>query len=121
MSELQKISEQWYQAWLDKDAATVDRLMSEDYLFVAPSGRMMDRAAVLAVIRSPSYRLDSARQSELVVRPLGEDAALVRHRFQGAGSYEGTPFTEDNRNAMLWQKQAGHWRLVFEQCSYNKE
>jgi uncharacterized protein (TIGR02246 family) len=121
MSELQEISEQWYRAWLDKDAATVDRLMTADYLFVSPSGRRMDRAAVLAVIRSPSYRLDEARRSEIVVRPLGPDAALVHHRFQGAGSYEGNSFQEDNRNVMIWHRQAGQWRLVFEQCSYCKE
>jgi hypothetical protein len=84
--ELHGLSEQWFQAWLDKDAATVERLGTEDYLYVAPSGLVLDREAILGIIRSPSYRLDHGARTEVVVRPLGHEAAVVRHRYQGAGS-----------------------------------
>ena len=55
----------------------------------------------------------------MIVRAVGEDAAIVRHRYRGAGSYEGNPFTDDHRGVMVWQKRAGEWRLVFEQCSFS--
>jgi uncharacterized protein (TIGR02246 family) len=118
VSELRGLSERWFQAWLEKDAATVERLAAEDYLYVAPSGMILDRQAILAIIRSPSYRLDQGTRTEVVVRPLGQDAAVERHRYQGAGSFEGTPFTDDQRCVMVWEKQAGEWRLVMEQCSF---
>jgi hypothetical protein len=117
-SELLDVSEEWYRAWLTKDAATVERLAANDYLYVGPSGAVMDREAVLAVIRSPSYRLDRASRSEIEVRTMGQNAGIVRHRFQGAGSYEGRPFTDDNRGVIIWEKQSGQWRLVMDQCSY---
>src|SRR6516164_9251479 len=119
-SELYDLSERWFQAWLDKDAATVQRLMAEDYVYVAPNGLTLDRQAILAIIRSPSYRLDQGRRSEVVVRALGQEAAVVRHRYQGAGSFEGTSFTDDQRCVMIWEKQAGEWRLVMEQCSFSE-
>jgi hypothetical protein len=103
---------------LEKDAATVERLMADDYLYIAPSGLVLDRQAILAIIRSPSYRLDHGKRSEVVVRALGPDAAVERHRYQGAGSLEGTSFTDDQRGIMVWEKQAGVWRLVVEQCSF---
>jgi uncharacterized protein (TIGR02246 family) len=118
-SELHGLSERWFQAWLEKDAATVEQLAAEDYLYVAPGGPALDRQAILAIIRSPSYRLDRGTRTEVVVRPLGRDAALVRHRYQGAGSFEGTPFTDDHRCVMVWERQAGGWRLVMEQCSFS--
>ena len=118
LSEVQGLAERWFQAWLDKDAATVERLMAEDYLYIGPSGLTLDRQAILAVIRSPSYRLDHGTRTEVVVRALGQDAAVVRHRYQGAGSFEGTSFTDDQRCVMVWEKQAGEWRLVMEQCSF---
>ena len=117
-SELHGLSERWFQAWLEKDAATVERLAAEDYLYVAPGGLLLDRQAILAIIRSPSYRLDRGTRTEVVVRAVGRDAALVRHRYQGAGSFEGTPFTDDHRCVMVWERQAGGWRLVMEQCSF---
>ena len=118
LSELQDLSERWFQAWLEKDAATVERLVAEDYVYVAPSGLILDRQAILAIIRSPSYRLDRGTRTEVVVRALGPEAAVVRHRYQGTGSFEGTSFTDDHRCVMVWEKHAGQWRLVMEQCSF---
>jgi uncharacterized protein (TIGR02246 family) len=118
LSELHGLSEQWFQAWLKKDAATVERLAAADYLYVAPSGLILDRQAILAIIRSPSYRLDQGTRTEVVVRALGQDAAVVRHRYRGSGSFEGTAFTDDQRGLMVWEKQAGEWRLVMDQCSF---
>jgi uncharacterized protein (TIGR02246 family) len=119
LSDLHGLSERWFQAWLEKDAATVERLMAEDYLYVGPSGLVLDRPAILAVVRSPSYRLDHGTRTEVVVRAVGRDAAVVRHRYQGAGSFEGTSFTDDHRCVMVWEKHAGEWRLVMEQCSFS--
>ena len=120
-SELHGLSERWFQAWLEKDAATVERLMAEDYLYIAPNGLVLDRQAILAIIRSLSYRLDHGTRSEIVVRALGQDAAVVRHRYQGAGSFEGTSFTDDHRCVAVWEKHAGQWRLVMEQCSFSSK
>jgi hypothetical protein len=119
MSRLLEASEAWYQAWLEKDAGAVERLAAEDYFYVGPNGITLDRAGILAIIRAPSYRLDYARRTEIVVRRLGNDAAIVRHRFQGGGSYEGASFVDDNRSVMAWEKQDGEWRLVFDQCSFS--
>jgi uncharacterized protein (TIGR02246 family) len=118
-SELQHLSERWFQAWLEKDAATVKRLMAEDYLYIGPSGLVLDRQAILAIIRSPSYRLDHGTRTEVVVRAVGQGAAVVRHRYQGAGSFEGTSFTDDHRCVMIWEKHTGEWQLVMEQCSFS--
>ena len=71
LSDLQDLSDRWFQAWLQKDAATVERLMAEDYLYIAPNGSALDRQAILGVIRSPSYRLDHGTRTEVVVRAVG--------------------------------------------------
>lgn len=118
MSDLRGLSERWFQAWLEKDAVTVERLVAEDYIYIAPSGLVLDRLAILGIIRSPSYQLDHGTRTEVVVRPLGHEAAVVRHRYQGAGSFAGESFTDDQRCVMVWERQAGEWRLVMEQCSF---
>ncbi|MFL5339644.1 MAG: nuclear transport factor 2 family protein [Gemmataceae bacterium] len=117
LSELHDLNERWNRAWLEKDAATVACLMAEDYLYVAPNGLTLDRQAILAIIRAPSYRLDHATRTEVIVRALGREAAVVRHRAQAAGSFEGTSFTDDHRCVMVCEKQVGEWRIVMEQHS----
>jgi uncharacterized protein (TIGR02246 family) len=120
-SELHALSERWFQAWLKKDAATVDGLMADDYIYIGPNGQVLDRRAILGVIRSPTYRLDRGTRTEIVVRPVGRDAAVVRHRYQGAGSFDGNAFTDDHRGLMVWEKRAGEWRLAMEQCSFSSK
>ena len=118
-TELRDLNARWFQAWLEKDAATVERLMSDDYVYIAPSGRVMNRQAILAVIRSPGYRLDHFANSEIVVRLLGSQAAVVRDLRRSAGSFQGASFSDDHRGVMVWENGADGWRLVMEQCSFN--
>ena len=99
----------------------MERLAADDYMYIAPSGSVFDRPAILGIIRSPSYRLEHGTRTEVVVRPLGHDAAVARHRYQGAGSFDGASFTDDQRCVMVWERQAGQWRLVMEQCSFSSK
>ena len=121
LSELLGLSERWFRAWLEKDAATVERLAAEDYVYVGPNGLALDRQAILAIVSSPSYRLDHGTRTEVVVRAIGPAGAVVRHRYQGAGSFEGSSFTDDQRCVMVWEKQVGGWRIVMEQCSFSSK
>jgi hypothetical protein len=121
LSDLHRLSERWFHAWLEKDAAIVERLAADDYIYVAPNGSTLDLQAILAIIRSPSYHLDHGTRSEVVVRAVGHEAAVVRHRYQGAGSFEGKSFTDDQCCVMVWGKDKGEWRLVMEQCSFNSQ
>ena len=118
LPELHDLNERWYRAWLEKDAAAVERLMSDDYLYIAPGGIMIDRDRILAVIRSPTYRLDSCTRSETLIRPLGPDAAFIRHRCQAAGEFEGQPFNDDHRCLIVWERRDDRWQIVIEQCSF---
>jgi hypothetical protein len=95
MNDPRAPSERWFRAWLDKDAAVIDGLAAGDYLYVGPGGAVMDRARILSVIRSPTYRLVRGVRTEVVVRALGRDTALVRHRYRGTGSFDGRAFDDD--------------------------
>ena len=108
-SDVHDLSERWFRAWLEKDAATVDRLAADDYVYVAPGGLTLGRPAILAVIRSPSYRLDHGTRTEVVVRAVGPEAAVVRHRYQGAGSFEGTRTTTGVSWSGRGTRASGGW------------
>jgi ketosteroid isomerase-like protein len=117
-SEVRSLSERWFRAWLEKDAAVVDELAAEDYLYVAPNGTVLDRRGILRVVRSPTYRLERGERTEVVVRAVGREAATVRHHYRGEGSFEGEAFSDDQRCVMVWERRADRWRLVMEQCSF---
>lgn len=119
IADLEHLNQIWEQAWLDKDAALVEKLMSDDYVYIAPNGQMLDRDAILNIIRSPSYQLDNGTRTEVIIKSLGEDAAVIVHRSQAEGTFDGKPFKDDHRCTMLCTRRSGEWRVVLEQCSLN--
>ncbi len=70
--------------------------MSEDYAYVTPHGRVLDRSNILAIIRSPGYQLHCGARSEIKIRFLGKGEAVVRNKWKGEGSFEGQTFKDDN-------------------------
>ena len=118
-ADLEHLNQIWEQAWLDKDAALIENLTADEYLYIAPNGQILDRSAILKIIRSPSYHLDKGTRTEVIVKPVGTDTAVVVHRSQSEGSLEGKSFKEDHRCTMLCVKRGGKWRVVLEQCSLN--
>ncbi|HET6489570.1 MAG TPA: nuclear transport factor 2 family protein [Syntrophales bacterium] len=116
-AELEQLNQDWTKAWLERDAATVDRLMAPEYVYVTPSGQVIDRQTILGIIRSPEYRLASGTRSEVWVMPLGEDTAAVMSRWQGEGSYQGHPFQDDHRCTSVFVHREVGWQLALEHCS----
>lgn len=118
--ELERLNETWNRAWLDKDADAVDELMTEGYVYVAPHGQVLDRQALLDIIRSPSFQIHGGSRTEVSIRSLTPDTAVVLHRWQGEGTYAGASFTDDHRCTMVCVKQGAEWRVALEHCSLNR-
>jgi hypothetical protein len=115
--EIVQLSKAWNAAWLENDAATVDRLMAPEYVYIAPNGQILDRATILGVILSPSYKLHHATWTELQIKVFSNDAAVILDRLQGSGTLNGKTFTDDNRCARLCLCRNGAWQIAFEQAS----
>ena len=116
-AEIERLSGAWSAAWFEKDATTVEALMAPEYAYVAPNGQVLDRATILGIIRSPSYRLERGTRTEVRITLLGRDTAVRVDRWQGSGSYQGTPFTDDHRCTAVWVRRDGAWRVAWEHCS----
>jgi hypothetical protein len=115
-SQLERLNEAWLKAWLAKDAATIEAMMAPEYTYIAPNGQVLDRERILAVVRSPSYRLDRSTGSEVQITRF-KDSAIVLRRSKSSGSYDGQAFTEDHRCSAVWLRRRGVWKLAWEHCS----
>jgi hypothetical protein len=115
--ELDHLRKTWNTAWLENDSATVDKLMAPEYVYIAASGLVLDRSAILGVILSPSYKLHHAGWSEVQIILLSDSAAVIIDRLQGSGTLNGNTFTDDNRCSRFCLRRNGAWQIVFEQAS----
>jgi len=116
-SDVETLMTAWQDAWFTKNARAIADMMNDDYIYVPPNGAVMDRATILGVVDDPTYALTDGTHTETVVSMLGEDAAMVRRRWQGKGTYRGQAFVEDHRCVTICDRTSGRWRIRYEQCS----
>jgi hypothetical protein len=119
-ADLEQLNQIWNRAWLEKDVALVEKLMADDYLYIAPNGKLLDRKAILNVIKSPSYHLDHSTRTPVVIKTLGKNAAVMVFHSQAAGTFDGKSFKDDHTCTMFCVARgnvSGEWRVLLEQCS----
>ena len=116
-TEVEALMAEWQSAWFTKDQSVISRLMSDDYVYVAPNGAVMDRTAILDVVGDATYGLTSGTHTETVIMKIGESAAVVRRHWKGRGTYRGQVFVEDHRCVTICDHSNGRWRIRYEQCS----
>ncbi|MEK6300854.1 MAG: nuclear transport factor 2 family protein [Acidobacteriota bacterium] len=120
-AELERLTDTWIRAWLEKDEATVEKLMADEYIYIAPNGQVLDRQAILGIIRSEGYHLDTWTRTELVIRSIASDTAALVHRGQGEGSFDGKSFKDDHRCTTVCVRRDGYWQVILEHCSPNNQ
>ena len=92
--------EKYDAAWMRKDAAGFAALLSPEYVYFSSDGKVMDRKAVLSMLASPDYRIDAGSRDEFRTFVSGS-AVVVSSRWRGRGSYDGKPFTDDQRCSVV--------------------
>ena len=89
------------------DREAVDRLLHHDFVEIGASGRVWDRASILAALaRDPRA---APEVSDLVSAPLTDGAVLVTYRAVHADG-------RSTRRASIWLRdERGRWRVRFHQ------
>lgn len=106
-----------YQAAVKRnDAATINRLLADDFILVVGSGKTYTKADLLAAARSGRYTFEHQEDTDQTVRVWG-DTAVITAKLWEKGTENGKPF-----DATLWfsdtyVRTPSGWRYVFGQAS----
>ena len=106
-----------YQAAVQKnDAATMDRLLADDFTLVLGSGKVYRKADLLEEARSKQAIYEHQEDSEQTVRAWG-DTAVVTAKLWLKGTRDGKPFDYTLWFSDTYARTPTGWRYVFGQAS----
>ncbi len=106
-----------YQAAVEKnDAATMDRILADDFVLVTGSGKTYTKADLLNEARSGRTAYERQSDSEQTVRVWG-DTAVVTARLSSKGMRDGKPFEHTLWFSDTYVRTPTGWRCVFGQAS----
>jgi ketosteroid isomerase-like protein len=83
--QIKSLEEERNRAILRGDAATLDRMTSDDYTFITLRGELRTKAEIVKGFQSGAFKYESRTISELNIRVYG-DTAIVTGRLAGRGS-----------------------------------
>lgn len=110
--EVESLEEQWRAAQLAGDLATMDKLLSDDYVGISMTGQVNTKAQQLSRVRSHSLVLTKIDLGEMKVKLVGQ-IAIVTVRAAVEGTSSGTPMNGTFRYTRIYQHlPAGDWKIT---------
>lgn len=106
-----------YQAAVkNNDAATMDRILSDDFVVVLGSGKIYTKADLLQMARTRRVQYEHQEDSDQTVRVWG-DTAVVTAKIWLKGLDEGKPFEWHVWFSDTYVRTPAGWRYVHGQAS----
>ena len=116
---LKDMESKWAAASLKSDAAAVGDIVSDDWTGINPEAKMQTRAEMLN--QTKKSKLTRSAVSDIHVRMLGADAAVVTGSWSGAGTdVAGKKFDTMERWTDVFVKKDGKWKCVSSQSTTMK-
>lgn len=106
-----------YQAAVkENDAATMDRILADDFVLVTGLGKTYSKRDLLEEARSKRMQYERQEDSQQKVRVWG-DTAVVTALLWAKGTQDGKPFNYKLWFSDIYLKTEKGWRYVFAQAS----
>lgn len=106
-----------YQAAVKKnDAATMDRILADDFILVTGRGKVYNKTDLLKSARDKDAVYEHQEDTEQTVRVWG-DTAVITALLWAKGTQEGKGFDYKLWFSDTYVRTSGGWRYVFGQAS----
>jgi hypothetical protein len=116
-SQVRKLEESHLRSDVRSSPESMLALLADDFIEFGSSGRIFDRAAVIASLSGqPGFE---SRIDDFVVRALSPDVALTTYRLSVWSTSEGK--ARVTLRSSVWVHRAGRWLMVFHQGTSTHE
>ena len=110
--QIQALEHQWQTAMLGNDIAAMDKLLSDDYLGITPSGELLTKAQQLERMRTRDLTITTLNVSDVKIKLIGS-IAIVNSLAQVDGMSEGKALTGSFRYTRVYQRlPSGAWNVT---------
>lgn len=109
---LLRLERTYVQAEIDQDVPTLDRLFADDLRYTGINGAVISKEQALGWVRHPSLTIAAIELSDLHVRPLGEDAAVVTGHADLEMHFAGDDYSGPYRFTRVYHRREAGWQIV---------
>jgi ketosteroid isomerase-like protein len=111
MNQTDSFLSTWTHAERDGDVATLDRLLTDDFVGVGPLGFTLPKAEWLARHHDGDLTYETYDLEDVQARVHGDAAVVTAHQV-ARGAYRGRPTPQDLRATLALVKDEDRWQLA---------
>ena len=109
---------QWAEAVVKKDYAVLNRVLADDLTYTHSDGRLDSKANFIDALKSGKQTYSAAEHESIDVRPLGQDAAIVRGRLRMTAAVVGQTATPATFSILrVYKRNGNQWQLTAHQSA----
>ena len=110
--QIEQLEDQWRTAQLNGDIATMDHMMSDDYVGIPMTGQVTTKVQQLTRLRNHSFVLTRLDMQERKIKLVGQVAIVtVRARVEGTSAVR--PIDGEYRYTRIYhQLPSGTWKIT---------
>ena len=111
--ELKQLSNQWAQAFTNKDLSFLKRIWADDFSYIMPDGTVYTRKAFLALFENDTNTYTSVAITSFKVRVYDNNFAVATgtDHFKGKDK-DDKPTSHKGRFTNVWVRKSGTWQVV---------
>ncbi len=109
--EIKNLENQWNEAELKHDGATMSRILADDVIDTSGMGYVQGKKQDLADLKSGEPKLESSTVDDMKVRVYG-NVAVVNGHYTQKGTYKGKDISGEGRFTDVFVKRSGRWQCV---------
>lgn len=114
--EVFAVIDKFDEGWKNKNAALVDSVLSDHYVYFTQSGQTFNRAGLIGTAGSNVYQLQTMGRENLTMQLEG-NTAVVNTIWKGKGFYHGEQFNDKQRCSITIVKHNGVVKILAEHCT----
>jgi len=110
--EIERLEETWRVAQLNGDAATMDRLLADDYIGITMNGQVVTKTQQLERMRARQFELTKVQLTDVKVK-LISNTAIVTCQADVEGTNEGASLHGTYRYTRVYTRlPSGVWKIT---------
>ena len=110
-AEVIAVHDRYRKALLEKDLATLDRIWSDDLVFINYRGDLLTKKQRMENVRTGATSFKSVQVGDQTVRAFG-DSAVVTATVTLEGQYSGQEGSGTYRATSVYTRQGGQWKIA---------
>ena len=112
-SQLKALERRWEASFATHDVSVTEELVAEDFVGTSSSGKVGDKATMIAEVRKDKNVYASAASEEMIVHSFGPKIVVVTGIAREVGkAASGKAFSQAYRFTDTWVERDGKWQCV---------